>query len=50
MFEKLPREGKPVDLRTYHVVREDSQKLFGLEQSERICLGSCRRLQAWGHG
>ena len=37
VYEKLPREGAEVELRTYHVVREDSQELFGfLEASERL--------------
>ena len=40
VFEKLPREGAEVELRTYHVVREDSQELFGfIEASERVLFG-----------
>jgi holliday junction DNA helicase RuvA len=37
VYEKLPREGAEVELRTYHVVREDSAELFGfLDASERL--------------
>src|SRR5687768_3991729 len=40
VFERLPREGAEVELRTYHVVREDSAELFGfLEHSERMLFG-----------
>jgi holliday junction DNA helicase RuvA len=40
VFERLPREGADVTLRTYHVVREDSAELFGfLEHSERMLFG-----------
>ena len=40
VFERLPREGEPVELRTYHVVREDAQELYGfLEASERVLFG-----------
>jgi Holliday junction DNA helicase RuvA len=40
VFERLPREGEQVELRTYHVVREDSAELFGfLDASERILFG-----------
>lgn len=40
VFERLPREGADVELRTYHVVREDSAELFGfLEHSERMLFG-----------
>jgi holliday junction DNA helicase RuvA len=49
VFEKLPREGEPVELRTYHVVREDSQELFGfIEASERMLFG--KLLSASGVG
>lgn len=49
VFERLPREGQEVELRTYHVVREDSAELFGfLEHSERVLFG--RLLGASGVG
>ena len=49
VFERLPREGADVELRTYHVVREDSAELFGfLEHSERMLFG--RLLGASGVG
>lgn len=49
VFERLPREGSEVELRTYHVVREDSAELFGfLEHSERMLFG--RLLGASGVG
>ncbi|MGQ0561779.1 MAG: Holliday junction branch migration protein RuvA [Gemmatimonadota bacterium] len=49
VFERLPREGADVELRTYHVVREDSAELFGfLENSERTLFG--RLLGASGVG
>ena len=49
VFERLPREGAEVELRTYHVVREDSAELFGfLEHSERMLFG--RLLGASGVG
>ncbi|HSU14433.1 Holliday junction branch migration protein RuvA [Longimicrobium sp.] len=36
VFERLPRVGEPVTLRTYHLVREDAQMLFGfLDEVER---------------
>ncbi|HEY0670939.1 MAG TPA: Holliday junction branch migration protein RuvA, partial [Longimicrobiales bacterium] len=36
VFERLPREGQDVELRTYHVVREDAQELFGfMDAAER---------------
>lgn len=36
VFEKLPAEGSPVELRTYQVIREDAHTLFGfLDASER---------------
>lgn len=36
VFERLPREGADVELRTYHVVREDAQELFGfMDAAER---------------
>lgn len=36
VFERLPREGSDVELRTYHVVREDSAELYGfIDESER---------------
>lgn len=49
VFERLPREGSEVELRTYHVVREDSAELFGfLEHSERMLFS--RLLGASGVG
>ena len=49
VFERLPREGADVELRSYYVVREDSAELFGfLENSERILFG--RLLGASGVG
>lgn len=49
VFERLPREGAEVDLRTFHVVREDSAELYGfLEPSERTLFG--RLLSASGVG
>ncbi|MGQ0813029.1 MAG: Holliday junction branch migration protein RuvA [Gemmatimonadota bacterium] len=49
VFERLPRAGADVELRTYYVVREDSAELFGfLENSERILFG--RLLGASGVG
>ena len=36
VFERLPRLGEQVTLRTYHLVREDAQMLFGfLDEVER---------------
>lgn len=49
VYERLPREGNEVELRTYHVVREDSAELFGfIESSERTLFG--RLLSASGVG
>lgn len=49
VFERLPREGGEVDLRTWYVVREDSAELFGfLDNSERLLFG--RMLGASGVG
>ena len=49
VFERLPREGGEVELRTYHVVREDSQELFGfIDASERVLFG--KLLSASGVG
>jgi holliday junction DNA helicase RuvA len=49
VFERLPREGADVEMRTYYVVREDSAELFGfLEHSERMLFG--RLLGASGVG
>jgi Holliday junction DNA helicase RuvA len=49
VFEKLPREGAEVELRTYHVVREDSAELYGfLDGAERTLFG--RLLSASGVG
>lgn len=48
-FERLPREGQDVELRTHHVVREDAQELYGfIESSERALFG--RLLSASGVG
>ena len=49
VFERLPREGGEVELRTYHVVREDAQELFGfIDSSERVLFG--KLLSASGVG
>ena len=49
VYERLPREGGEVELRAYHVVREDSQELFGfMEAAERTLFG--RLLSASGVG
>lgn len=49
VYERLPREGNDVELRTYHVVREDSAELFGfIDNSERTLFG--RLLSASGVG
>ena len=49
VFEKLPREGEPVELRTYQVVREDSHELYGfMDASERVLFG--KLLSASGVG
>lgn len=49
VFERLPREGEQVELRTVLVVREDAQLLFGfLEEVERVVFG--RLLSASGVG
>jgi Holliday junction DNA helicase RuvA len=49
VFERLPREGGEVELRTYHVVREDAQELFGfIDAAERTLFG--RLLSASGVG
>lgn len=49
VFERLPREGGEVELRTHHVVREDAAELYGfLENSERLLFG--RLLSASGVG
>ncbi|HUP88280.1 MAG TPA: Holliday junction branch migration protein RuvA [Longimicrobiales bacterium] len=49
VFERLPREGGEVELRTHHVVREDAAELFGfLDNSERMLFG--RLLSASGVG
>lgn len=48
-FERLPREGQDVELRTHHIVREDAAELYGfLENSERILFA--RLLTASGVG
>jgi Holliday junction DNA helicase RuvA len=49
VFERLPKEGGDVELRTYQVVREDAIELFGfLLESERRLFG--RLLSASGVG
>ena len=49
VFERLPREGTELELRTYQVVREDAIELYGfLEESERVVFG--RLLTASGVG
>ena len=49
VFERLPRVGEQVTLRTFHVVREDAQLLFGfLEDVERVIFS--RLLAASGVG
>ena len=49
VFERLPRLGEQVTLRTWHVVREDAQMLFGfLEEVERVVFS--RLLGATGVG
>ena len=49
VFEKLPREGTELELRTYQVVREDAIELFGfMEEGERAVFA--RLLTASGVG
>ena len=49
VFERLPREGGDVELRTYHVVREDAAELYGfIDNAERTLFG--RLLSASGVG
>jgi Holliday junction DNA helicase RuvA len=49
VFERLPKLGEQVTLRTFHVVREDAQMLFGfLEDVERVIFS--RLLAASGVG
>lgn len=49
VFERLPREGAEVELRTFQVVREDAIELFGfLDDAERVVFG--RLLSASGVG
>ena len=49
VFERLPREGTELELRTHQVVREDAVELYGfLEESERAIFG--RLLTASGVG
>lgn len=49
VYERLPREGVEVELRTYQVVREDSAELFGfIDASERALFA--RLLTASGVG
>lgn len=49
VFERLPREGAEVELRTYQVVREDAVELFGfMDDAERAVFA--RLLTASGVG
>jgi Holliday junction DNA helicase RuvA len=49
VYERLPREGTEIELRTYQVVREDALELYGfLEAGERALFG--RLLSASGVG
>ena len=49
VFERLPREGADIELRTHQVVREDAVELYGfLEESERTVFA--RLLTASGVG
>jgi holliday junction DNA helicase RuvA len=49
VFERLPLEGEPVELRTYQVVREDAIELFGfIDDAERAVFS--RLLTASGVG
>ncbi|CAN5821996.1 Holliday junction branch migration protein RuvA [soil metagenome] len=49
VFERLPREGAEVELRTFQVVREDSVELYGfIDHAERVIFG--RLLSASGVG
>jgi holliday junction DNA helicase RuvA len=49
VYERLPRVGEPVELHTYHLVREDAHLLYGfLEDFERLVFG--RLLGAQGVG
>jgi Holliday junction DNA helicase RuvA len=49
VYERLPREGEPVELHTYQVVREDAVELFGfLDEHERAVFA--RLLTASGVG
>jgi holliday junction DNA helicase RuvA len=49
VFERLPREGADLELRTFQVVREDAVELFGfLDDAERVVFG--RLLSASGVG
>lgn len=49
VFERLPREGADVELRSYQVVREDAVELYGfVEDSERLVFA--RLLTASGVG
>jgi Holliday junction DNA helicase RuvA len=49
VYERLPREGSEIELRTYQVVREDAVALYGfLEEAERAVFA--RLLMASGVG
>jgi holliday junction DNA helicase RuvA len=49
VFERLPREGHDVELRVFHVVREDAVELYGfIDHAERIVFS--RLLSASGVG
>lgn len=49
VFEQLPREGAAVELRTWHVVREDAQELYGFSSDHERSLFA-RLLSAPGVG
>jgi holliday junction DNA helicase RuvA len=49
VFERLPREGAEVELRTLHVVREDAVELFGfLEDGERVLFSRLQKVSGVG--
>jgi holliday junction DNA helicase RuvA len=48
VFERLPRLGEQVTLRTWHVVREDAQMLFGFWSASSSPACSARRASVRG--
>lgn len=49
VYERLPREGEEIELRTWHIVREDASELYGfIDANERALFG--RLLTASGVG